>query len=304
MKKVFVVGSLNMDIVIRTAEIPRVGETVLGEDFFMNAGGKGANQAVASAKQGGITFHMGAVGNDVFGKQLVASLRSYNVNCSLVKFKEEPTGVAIVMLQNDDNRIIVNTGANGAYTFTEAKADLEKHAKKDDIIVLQLEIKPEVTFDLIRLAKKIGLYVILNPAPMISHFPVEILKLVDLLIMNEWETKTITQTEAQKFDVEQVMNKLVTFGAKNVIITLGDKGGFYYENGELAHYAAYQTNVVDSTGAGDAFVGAIAASLTLNMPLQAAIDYATLVAALTVSRPGAQQAIPTREEVLRIKRKK
>lgn len=304
MKRVFVVGSLNMDIVVHTADFPRSGETVLGQDYFTNPGGKGANQAVASAKQGVTTFHMGAVGDDVFGTQLMASLKAYGVNYDLIKTKEEPTGVAIVMLHNGDNRIIVNAGANFAYTYFEAKSDLEKHAKPGDILVLQLEISPEVTFQLIKLAKELGLYVIFNPAPMIDDFPTEILRDVDLLIMNEWETKTVTKTESEQFSIDYVINKLVATGVKNIIITLGEQGGFYYENGRTLRYNAFTANVVDTTGAGDAFVGAIAADLTRGLTLEAAINNASIVAALTVSRQGAQQAIPTEAEVREVKSKK
>lgn len=304
MKRVFVVGSLNMDIVVRSTKIPRAGETVIGDELFMNAGGKGANQAVASAKQGSVTFHMGAIGKDVFGNQLIESLTKSSVNCDLIKIKKSPTGVALVMLEGDDNRIIVNPGANFAYTFAEAKRDLEINAKPGDILVLQLEVLPEVTFKLIKLAKKLELFVILNPAPMIANFPTEILKHVDLLIMNEWETKIITKTEEETFIISEVINKLVTFGVKCVIITLGEQGGFYYENGKISKYRAHFTNVRDTTGAGDSFVGAIAARLTAHDTLKEAIDYATIVAAITVSRPGAQQAIPTKGEVMLIKRNK
>ncbi|HZJ89951.1 MAG TPA: ribokinase [Bacilli bacterium] len=303
MKRVFVVGSLNMDIVVHTADFPRSGETVLGKDYFTNAGGKGANQAVASAKQGVTTFHMGAVGDDVFGAQLIARLKHYGVNYNLIKTKKEPTGVAIVMLHNGDNRIIVNAGANFAYTYAEAKNDLETYAKPGDILVLQLEIRPEVTFQLIKLAKQLGLYVVFNPAPMIADFPMEILRDVDLLIMNEWETKTVTKTENEKFSIDDVINKLVSTGVKNIIITLGEQGGFYYENGQTLRYNAFTADVVDTTGAGDAFVGAIAADLTRDVSLKAAINNASIVAALTVSRQGAQQAIPTEAEVKEVKKK-
>lgn len=297
MKRVFVVGSLNMDIVVRTHKIPRSGETILSEDFFTNCGGKGANQAVASAKQGAETFHMGAIGNDSFGAQLIDSLTSYGVDCTFVKQKEKSTGVAMVILHNGDNRIIVSPGANYEYSIEEAKSDLAANAKPGDILVLQLEIQLEVVLSLILFAKQLGLFVIFNPAPMIMNFPKKYLASVDILIMNEWETKMLVKNELSKFTTRRAVAKLAEFGAKTIIITLGESGGVYYENGILSKYDAFLADVIDTTGAGDAFVGTIAAMLAANAPLTQAVMKASYVAAITVSRQGAQQAIPTKAEL-------
>lgn len=297
MKKVFVIGSLNMDLVVHTETFPRSGETVLGDSFFSNSGGKGANQAVASAKQGAPTFHMGAVGDDLFGRQLIASLTSYGVNCELIKTTTEPTGVAMIILHNHDNRIIVSPGANYAYTLEDAKKDLANYAKPGDIVIFQLEIEKKIVETLIPYAKRLGLTVIFNPAPMIANLDPTIFASVDLLVLNEWEAKMLTKYDYEPTNFQAIFEKLVTFGAKDVIITLGDRGGMFLYKGRLSEYNAFVTKVVDTTGAGDAFVGTIAAYLTANMPLPEAIKRASFVAALTVSRKGAQQAIPYKDEV-------
>lgn len=297
MKKVFVVGSLNMDLVIRTPIFPREGETVLGQDFFLNPGGKGANQAVASAKQGAPTYLLGATGNDLFGKQIKEGLTNYGVNSILLKTKDAPTGVAMIVLHNGDNRIIVSPGANYEYTLDEAKDDLKTHSKPGDILVLQLEIKREIVEELIPFAKKLGLFVIFNPAPMCSLLDSKVLKDVDLLIMNEWEAKALTKSEKESLNTGSILEKLVTLGVKDVIITLGAKGGVFVENGKIAYYDAFKSIVVDTTGAGDSFVGSLAAFLVNDESLHSAINKASYVAAITVSRKGAQQAIPTKAEV-------
>ncbi|MFA5660331.1 MAG: ribokinase [Bacilli bacterium] len=297
MKKVFVIGSLNMDLVVHTDTFPRSGETVLGDSFFSNSGGKGANQAVASAKQGAQTFHMGAVGGDLFGQQLIDSLITYGVHCELIKTKECPTGIAMIILHNHDNRIIVSPGANYAYSLEEAKQDLLEHAKPGDIVVFQLEIEKVIVEILIPFAKSLGLFVIFNPAPMIANIDPLLFKSVDLLIMNEWEAKTLTNLDQEPTKLQAIFEKLVTLGANDVIITLGERGGVFLYKGRISEYNPFVTKVVDTTGAGDAFVGTIAAYLTKNMALPEAIKRASYVAALTVSRPGAQQAIPYKEEV-------
>lgn len=303
MKKVFVVGSLNMDLVVRTPLFPREGETVLGQDFFTNPGGKGANQAVASAKQGVTTYLLGAIGRDLFGEQIQACLCKYGVSCELLKSKSAPTGVAMIILHNGDNRIIVSPGANYEYTFEDAKKDLESNSKKGDILVLQLEIKHEVVEQLIPFAKKLGLFIIFNPAPMCSAFNPTVLKEVDLLIMNEWEARTLIKYESELFDKSLIFEKLVTLGVKDAIITLGAKGGVLSSNGIISQYDAFKTKVVDTTGAGDSFVGSLAAFLVEGVSLKEAITRASYVAAITVSRKGAQQAIPTKDEVIDFFRK-
>lgn len=297
MKKVFVIGSINQDLVMYASVFPRAGETVLGRDFFINSGGKGANQAVASAKQGAETYLLGSVGNDVFGTQMLASLRNYGVKCDYVSIKEGPSGVAIVMLDESDNRIIVSPGANHQYTIEEARKVLETLAQPGDIVVFQLEIQTQVVEALIPFAKSLGLTVIFNPAPMIDNLKLEILHDVDLLVLNEWEARTIAHYQESVFNYVSVITKLMTIGAKSVIITLGESGGVYYTGGQITRYQACKTTVSDTTGAGDAFVGSIAASLTKDLSMEKAIKRASQVAALTVSRPGAQQAIPTKEEV-------
>ncbi|OQA77760.1 MAG: Ribokinase [Tenericutes bacterium ADurb.Bin239] len=294
MKKVIVLGSINMDLVTSTNRFPLKGETVIGESFFTNPGGKGANQAVASAKQGAKTLLLGAVGDDVYGKHSIENISSYGVNCDLVKVKNASTGTAIIILHNTDNRIIVNSGANALYTFEEAKQDLLRNSKKGDILVLQLEMDFDVTMKIIPFAKELGLSVIFNPAPMSKDLDIKVLRDVDLLIVNEIEARMLTSSEKDETELIHLLKK---FGAKDVIITLGAEGGIYTYRDTVQHYPAYKTEAKDTTGAGDAFVGSVAASLIDGLSLTDAIKRASYVAGVAVTRFGAQQAIPTKEEI-------
>lgn len=294
MKKVIVLGSINMDLVAKTRRFPLEGETVIGDAFFTNPGGKGANQAVASAKQGAKTILLGAVGKDVYGKHSIENMRNYGVNCDYVIEKDTSTGTAIIILHNADNRIIVNAGANAEYSFVEAKKALHANSKAGDILVMQLEMNLDLTTKIIPLAKKHGLYVIFNPAPMNKDLDVKVLRNVDLLIVNELEAKMLANISA---DERELINKLKKLGAKDVIITLGARGGIYTYLDSVKRYQAYKTKAKDTTGAGDAFVGSVAASLTKDVVLSDAIKRASYVAGITVTRFGAQQAIPSKEEI-------
>ncbi|OQC11520.1 MAG: Ribokinase [Tenericutes bacterium ADurb.Bin087] len=295
MKKVIVLGSINMDLVTETKRFPLEGETVIGENFFTNSGGKGANQAVASAKQGAKTVMLGAVGNDLYGKESLQNLQNYGVETKALKIKEGQTGVAVIILHRGDNRIIVNAGANKKYTTQEAMTDLAKISNKGDILVLQLEMSLDVITHIIPFAKKRGLFIIFNPAPMSMDLDTKVLHDVDLLIVNEIEAKMLaSNNSATKV---ALINKLQKLGAENVIITLGAEGGTYTYEHEVHRYQAYKTVAKDTTGAGDAFVGTIAASLTRGESLPEAIVRASYVSGITVSRLGAQQAIPTKEEI-------
>ncbi len=297
MKTVFVLGSLNMDLVIETNTFPRPGETVSGLDFFTNPGGKGANQAVASAKQGANTIMLGAVGDDIFGKEIIESVASYGVDCQHIHTKRLPSGIAMITLCDHDNRIITYGGANYAYGVDEAVDDLSRNAKKGDILLVQFEIAEATIKAIIPIAHKIGMTVIVNPAPARYALSRDLLSCIDVLIANEWELQAIAGNEATQYKPETCAHKLMDLGVGFVIVTLGCRGGMYHDGKQIKTYDAVLVTAIDTTAAGDAFVGTIAAELSFGNGIPESINRAAICAAITVTRKGAQQAIPTRAEV-------
>ncbi len=297
MKRVFVLGSLNMDLVIETNTFPRPGETISGLDFFTNPGGKGANQAVASAKQGAKTIMLGAIGDDFFGKKILESVASYGVDCQFIHTKRFSSGIAMITLCDHDNRIITYGGANQAYGVDEAVDDLSHNAKNGDILLIQFEISEATIKAVIPMAHKIGMTVIVNPAPARYVLSPDDLSKIDVLITNELELQTIAGNEAKQCAPEISAQKLIDLGAGFVIVTLGCRGGIYHDGKQIQSFDAVPVTAIDTTAAGDAFVGTIAAELSFGKGIPESIHRAAVCAAITVTRKGAQQAIPTRSEV-------
>ncbi|MEG1706457.1 MAG: ribokinase, partial [Clostridia bacterium] len=215
MKKIYVVGSLNMDLVINTPYLPQKGETMFGNDFFSNCGGKGLNQAIAIAKLGGNVEMIGCVGDDEFGKQLIQNLLTCGAqtqNISVVK--NVSTGTAIILVCDCDNRIILDAGANSELTFEAVKSGLV-NANKGDLLICQMEIPLEVVKQTIIYAKSIGLFTILNPSPA-RKLDSELLQKIDLLVPNETELQALTDTDS----IQQGISNLLELGAKEVIVTV------------------------------------------------------------------------------------
>ena len=295
MKKVFVYGSLNYDLVINTTRIPKSGETIFGNGFFTNSGGKGANQAVASAKLGGDTYLIGAVGTDSFGDECVQSLKKYNVNTEFVSKIDINTGVAIITVCDGDNRIILDRGAN--YHFDDEKLiSIIENNVREDIFISQLETPINQVALALKKAKEKNAFTILNPAPA-QFLDDSILKSVDLLIPNESELEIISGESIDCKNLEKsilnAVNTLKNRGLNDIIVTLGDNG-CYYNN---KFYKAYKTETVDTTGAGDTFIGALASRLALGNSIEESISFCQYAASITVSRKGAQVSIPYLEEV-------
>ncbi len=293
---VVVIGSLNMDLVIRTDKMPKIGETLNGSDFFTACGGKGANQAAAVSKLGSDVTMIGNVGNDEFGTRLIDTMRSYNVKVDCIKRVDTSTGVAMIVVVNGDNFIVLDNGAN--YTLDENYIEsMEVEIKKHKIMILQLEVKLEVVKKSIEIAKKYGIKVILNPAPA-TKLPDELLKDVDILILNETEIEIILDREMHKIeDYKNGIFALEEKGIKSVILTLGSKGVMYNNNGTICSKDAYKVEAVDTTSAGDSFIGGFVSKILNGETIEKSIDYAIAVSALTVTRPGAMDSIPAREEV-------
>ena len=298
MKKVIVAGSLNVDLTIEVDKMPAQGETIHGHDYFVNEGGKGGNQAIAAVKSAAETIFIGSVGNDAFGKQVIDSLEKSNIDTGCIQVHDkESTGTAMIIRENNDNRIILNPGANYAMTYEFAKEQLDKVASKGDLFITQFENNLEVTFKLIEYAKSLGMETILNPAPA-KKIPVEVLRYIDILVVNQSECEVICgiypNNEEECVHAAKVLRDM---GVSNIIITLGKEGSLTITGEGNIRVNAHKVQAVDSTAAGDSFIGAMAAKLSKGASLKESLEYATKVSAVTVTRKGAQISIPTEEEV-------
>ena len=299
MAKIIVVGSLNMDLVAHTPRIPTPGETVLGSDFGTFSGGKGANQAVAAARQGAEVAFIGRVGSDAFGQQLLAGLQAEGIDTRHIGRDENaPSGVALITLDaNGQNTILVASGANLLLKPAHLRA-AEGIFAGADILLLQLEIPLETVMAAAQQAKTHGLKVILNPAPAQS-LPEDLLSLVDVLIPNESETALLTGLPVDTVArVEAAAQKLLEHGAGCVIITLGERGALLVSAGQpAAPIPSFAVKVVDTTAAGDSFVGALAVALASGSSLMVAVQRGCAAGALAATRLGAQPSLPTKTEV-------
>lgn len=303
MNKVYVFGSLNMDLVIESPREVGQGETVHGSGFMTNPGGKGANQAVACGKLGAKTLMGGCIGTDDFGTRLLESLTASGVDVSRVRRAEEAsTGVAMILIVNGDNRIILDAGANAA--ACEADVDvLLRDAEPGDLLLVQLENRLEVIGYALKTAKAKGMRTVLNPAPFDPNVKAY-LPFVDIITPNETEFAGLLPEllpegcDLTALDLEEGAKALCDNGVKSVIVTLGGRGYAYFttETG-LRFGSALPCKVVDTTAAGDTFCGGLATMLACGKDLNEALAFANAAAAITVTRPGAQQAIPWRDEV-------
>lgn len=300
MKTVYVLGSINMDLVMQTSRIPNQGETLAGEGFFMVPGGKGANQAVASARQHVPTVMLGAVGADVFGERLLASLRASGVNCShVVEIDGCHSGIASIWVVDGDNRIILDAGANGALHDRAILDVMEENARSGDILVAQLEIPSQIVMKAFEIAKKKGLTTILNPAP--AHpFDERLYPLVDIMILNETEAASLIGIRPKDAaSGEKAAERLARLGVVEVVFTLGKKGVLYCCQDTSIALKAHEVRAVDTTAAGDTFIGVFTAGITRDETRKAALIRANAAAALSTLKLGAQGSIPKAEEVAR-----
>lgn len=291
MKNILIIGSINIDLVINTDILPKLGETIHGRNFMTAYGGKGANQAVAVAKLYGKADMIGAVGSDEFGKLLKGNLEANHVETKGVKIADTNSGVAVITVCGGDNHIILDGGANDAVSpaWIDENLDLIKNA---DIVIFQLEIPMETIIYAAKKAKECGCKVLLNPAPA-AKLPEELLAYTDIIIPNEHEAAIITGHENEV----DALKALYDNGNRNVIVTLGSKGCIYNDGKEIKSQTPFKVKAVDSTAAGDSFIGGYCSALCEGKPMEEAIRFATAVSAITVSRPGASVSIPTRTEV-------
>lgn len=293
---IFVLGSINMDIVARVPYIPKQGETMNADKFYVNQGGKGANQAVAIAKMGGQVKMIGKVGSDAFGVELKQTLLSYGVDITNVGDSKVNSGLAMIIVYENDNRIILDAGAN--YDVTEKDVDDGlKDAKEGDILIMQLEVPLSIVEYASVKAKEKGMITILNPAPAKELSDLTLAN-TDILAPNESETEILSGV-CPNGDVELALaaKALYRKGVKKLLVTLGSRGSAVIEGQNITYVPAKKVNAVDTTSAGDTFVGATALMLSKGKTLLESAQFATYASAITVQREGAAQSIPTLEEV-------
>jgi ribokinase len=295
---IVVVGSLNMDMVIHVTQRPKVGETILGNDFFMSPGGKGANQAYAASLLGGSVSMIGCVGSDIFGFSLKKQLIKGGVNIEhIIEIKDVSTGVAFITLDKDgNNNIIVSPGANYRVTpeLVREKEDIISKAK---LLMVQLEIPLESVLEAVKIANKHQVPVLLDPAPA-QQLPDELLQMVDYITPNEIEMYQLTGIEVTDTKSAQVAAvSLIEKGIKTVFAKMGEKGVTVVNSNRSYYVEGNKVEVVDTTAAGDSFSGAIGVALINGMNVWSAAHFGNAVAAIAVTRKGALTSMPTKEEV-------
>lgn len=297
--KIVIIGSTNMDMVVKADHIPVPGETILGESFLMNPGGKGANQAVAVARLGGDATFISKVGNDIFGKQSIQLFDEEGIDTkNLFSDNESPSGVALITVDKlGENSIVVASGANAKLTSNDVVNSINSISDAE-ILLIQLEIPLETVKFAVEYASSQGIKVILNPAPASKNMP-NIFKMIDIITPNVTESEILTGVHVTDIkSAKKAAESLQAQGVKNVVITLGKLGALILENGKYEIIPAPEVEAVDTTAAGDVFNGALAVAISEGKDLSNSVKFACEAASITVTRMGAQSSIPFRKELI------
>ncbi|MCT7982519.1 ribokinase [Laspinema sp. A4] len=292
---IIVFGSINLDLVTRTHRLPKPGETLAGISFFTASGGKGANQAVAAAKLGMITWMIGRVGGDSFGQELLESLQQSGVKCDRILIDDTtPSGIATITVEDTgENTIVIVPGANDRVNESDCDrlTDLLPHAAA---LLLQLEIPLPAVLAAAKKAQNAGVPVILDPAPA-RELPPELYALIDIITPNETELSILTGIAVRDIETaREAITELQRRGVRTAIAKLGAKGVLCARGEEELFVPAFAVAAVDTVAAGDAFNGALAVAIAQGLPLREAIVWGAAAGALTVTKPGAQSALPSR----------
>lgn len=305
MNRVCILGSINMDLVLRVDRMVKSGETILSKDYKKISGGKGANQAVAAKRLGSTVCFIGKVGDDENGYELVKVLKEDQIDISNIKYsKSSPTGMAIITVDDSgSNSIIVVPGAN-MEVDNKSIEEAKEIIKSSKLLIAQFETPLESTIKAFKMAKENGVMTILNPAPAKS-IPDELLKLTDIIIPNETETFELTGIKVEDIEsIEKAAKILIEKGVKFVIITLGERGAALINNEKLSVVQAYKVKAIDTTAAGDSFIGALVSKLQDEDKIEfeiieKGIKFANKVSSIVVQRQGAQPSLPYLEEVIK-----
>jgi ribokinase len=287
-----------MDLVTRAPRLPRGGETLIGRSFSTVSGGKGANQAVAAARLGAQVSMVGCVGSDAYGEQLRGALLAEQIDCQAVSTVDGASGVALIVVDdNSQNAIVIVAGANGALT-PQVIDRFDAVLQAADVIICQLEVPDATVGHALKRGRELGKVVILNPAPASQPLPADWYAAIDYLIPNESEASALSGLPVDSLDTaETAAARLIAMGASKVIITLGAQGSLFANGKGFEHFPAPNVKAVDTTAAGDTFVGGFAAALAAGKTEAEAIRFGQVAAALSVTRAGAQPSIPTLSDV-------
>lgn len=298
MGKIIVVGSSNTDMIVKVPRIPTPGETILGGEFMTAPGGKGANQAVAAARAGGLVTFIANTGNDTLGEEAIEGFNKEGINTDYIFVDDDnPSGVALIFVgEVGENSIAVASGANGTLTPSKIK-EIEDVIAGGDILLIQLETPLDTIEEAIRIANKNGVTVILNPAPAQSLSD-DLLKKIDILTPNQSEAELLTGIEVtNEKTAKKAAGHLLSKGVKTVIVTLGSEGAFVMNKDFQKTIPGYKVDAKDATAAGDTFNGALAVGLSEGKSIEEAVQWSHAAAAISVTRMGAQPSIPNKKEI-------
>ena len=300
MNTITIVGSINLDRTIRVGQMPKPGETMHTKEIFSSGGGKGANQAVAAKRSEAKTHFIGAIGQDDAGQVMFELLTQEGIDLTgVATLENQATGQAYIIVDSQgENSIMIHAGANNGFTPDHVRAHQET-IKQSDFLIAQFESDLESTIEAFTIARAADVVTILNPAPAFEKVPEALLKVTDMIVPNETETEILTGIKiTDEASMQEAATVLHDWGIQAVIITVGSKGAFYSVDGRSGMVPAFKVEAVDTTAAGDTFIGSLSSVLKKDFSnLEAAIRYGNKASSLTVQRFGAQPSIPYKKEL-------